>query len=159
MTSSTEQRTISFQGIPSPGASCGTPKSEYGCPFRTSGRGAVRLNDSTLVMSVIIYAGGSFANPNSLLRDVATSVIAFRSTDDGYTWTYSGTVLSAADVPHSQEGPNENDLVVLADGKSIMCVVRLDAGDGHLTRPCTEPFLFPLARLVLVAMRDEITVL
>jgi len=37
-------------------------------------------------------------------------------------------------VPQSEEGPNENDLVLLADG-TIMCVVRLDAGDGPVSRP------------------------
>ena len=35
----------------------------------------------------------------------------------------------------SEEGPNENDMVLLADGKTIMCVIRLDAGDGPLTHP------------------------
>lgn len=134
--SATLDRPIVFQGLPSPGASCGSDKSEYGCPFRTGGRGYVRLSDNTLVMSIIIYAGGTFANPNPLLTGVSTSVVAFRSTDEGFTWNYSGTILSAAQVPHSQEGPNENDLVLLADKKSIMCVVRLDAGDGKLTHPC-----------------------
>ena len=48
---------------------------------------------------------------------------------------YSGTILAASSVPKSQEGPNENDLVMLGDGKTIMCIVRLDAGDGPLTHP------------------------
>jgi hypothetical protein len=32
-------------------------------------------------------------------------------------------------------GPNENDLTLLADGRTILCVVRLDAGDGPVSRP------------------------
>ena len=61
--------------------------------------------------------------------------VAFRSVDDGYTWTFTGSILDASQAPESEEGPNENDLVLLADGKTIMCVVRLDAGDGPVSHP------------------------
>ena len=36
---------ITFKGLPAPGATCGTGKKEFGCPFRTSGRGYVRTSD------------------------------------------------------------------------------------------------------------------
>lgn len=62
-------------------------------------------------------------------------VIAFRSTDNGYHWTYAGKILTAAQAPVSQEGPNENDMVLLADNKTIMCIIRLDAGDGRVSHP------------------------
>ena len=61
--------------------------------------------------------------------------MAFRSKDDGYTWDFAGWVLDAASVPSSQEGPNENDITLLKDGKTIMCVCRLDAGDGTVSHP------------------------
>ena len=126
--------TVSFQGLPQP-ATCGTAKSVYGCPFRTSGRGAVRLADGTLVMTAIVYWGGERANPNPKLSPFSTSVVAFRSADDGFTWDFVGTVLDAAHAPASEEGPNENDVALLADGHTLLCVVRLDAGDGKVSGP------------------------
>jgi hypothetical protein len=48
------QRPIIFRGIPSPGASCGDGKPAFGCPFRTGGRGYVRFEDGTLVMTIIV---------------------------------------------------------------------------------------------------------
>ena len=30
----------------------------------------------------------------------------------------------------SQEGPNENDVVLLKDGVTLLCVMRIDGGDG-----------------------------
>ena len=36
-------------------------------------------------------------------------------------------------MPASEEGPNENDLVLAGDGKTILCVFRTDAGDGYTT--------------------------
>ena len=132
-----ENRSITFESIPAPGITCGTGRAAFGCPFRTGGRGYVRLPDTgELVMSIIVFWGGSeHSSPNAKVAKVATSVVAFRSKDEGYTWQYSGSILDAKHAPASQEGPNENDLVLLADGKTIMCVVRLDAGDGGVTHP------------------------
>ena len=75
-----------FRGIPAPGVSCGSAKRAYGCPFRLSGRGYVRLPDGALVMSAIVWAE-QWANPDPSLAAVSTSIIAFRSTDEGLTWT------------------------------------------------------------------------
>jgi hypothetical protein len=42
-----------------------------------------------------------------------------------------GTVARAAHFPTSGEGPNENDVVLLADGRTLMVVFRIDDGvDG-----------------------------
>ena len=125
-----------FRGIPAPGVSCGNAKHAFGCPFRLSGRGYVRLPDSTLVMSVIVYAK-QWANPNPKLAEEATSIIAFRSTNDGLDWDYAGLIIAARDAPTSEEGPNENDLVLAGDGTTILCVLRLDAGDGPTTHRYT----------------------
>lgn len=132
----TVQKLVVFKGIPKPCFSCGNGKHLFGCPFRTGGRGYVRLLDDTLVMSVIVYWGeGGPNNPTPHLRETSTSVVAFRSVDEGFTWEYSGSILNAAQVPMSEEGPNENDLTLLKDGETIMCVVRLDAGDGQVSHP------------------------
>ena len=55
------------------------------------------------------------------------SLLAFRSTD-GLRWHYTSTVVKG-DNRLQKLGPTEPDLAVLADGKSIMCVIRMD-GDG-----------------------------
>ena len=121
-----------FSGIPAPGVSCGNAKHAFGCPFRLSGRGYVRLHDGTLVMSVIVWAK-QWANPDPKLEEEATSIVAFRSYNDGLDWTYAGLIVAARDAPSSEEGPNENDIVLAGDGKTILCVFRMDAGDGPLT--------------------------
>ena len=70
------------------------------------------------------------------------SVVAFRS-KDGYIWEYAGTILDAAGVPQSEEGPNQNDVVLLADSRTLLCVMRVDSGEGS-SRAQT-----PFSRLVL----------
>lgn len=124
---------LTFRGLPTP-ASCGDSGHSFGCPFRPSGRGYVRLPDGSLVMSIIIWWGGEHANPDPKLASKATSVVAFRSTG-GLIWDYAGTIVDASQTPASEEGPNENDLALLADGETILCIVRLDAGDGPVSRP------------------------
>ena len=174
---------VIFRGLPQ-SATCGNPKRPglFGCPFRTGGRGVVRLAglllhplrplhrcrpnmppmhpmhpntihlvhlvhpvhpmhpcrafaDGVLVMSIIIYWGGAHASPDAAVAHSATSVVAYRATDGvGLTWEYAGIILDAASAPESEEGPNENDLAIMADGR-ILCVLRLDAGDGARSRP------------------------
>jgi len=126
---------VQFREIPEPGISCGTSSSAFGCPFRKSGRGYVQFADGEMVMTIIVWWGKPHSNPHPKLAAKATSIIAFSSKDHGFTWDYAGKVLDAADVPDSEEGPNENDVVLLKDGKTIMSVIRLDAGDGPLTHP------------------------
>ena len=140
-----QSRPVTFRGLPQP-ATCGSHRHAFGCPFRTGGRGYVRLADGTLVMTIVVYWDGKHANPHPQLRIDATSVVAFRSTDDGYTWEYAGTVADAAAFPQSREGPNENDLALLKDATTILCVMRLDAGDGDLAAGATERQYLPYAK-------------
>lgn len=57
-------------------------------------------------------------------------VYAWHSTD-GQHWNYRGTVATTDQFPTSGEGPNENDVVLLADGRTLMVVFRIDDGvDG-----------------------------
>ena len=45
------------------------------------------------------------------------------------------------DYQWSGEGPNESTLSLLADGKTLMAVIRMDAGDGHAAgKPYSKSF-------------------
>ena len=57
-----------------------------------------------MVMSIIVWWGGTHANPNPKLRDAATSIIAFSSTDGGFVWNYAGIILDAS-------GCNDFDII------------------------------------------------
>ena len=56
-------------------------------PFRTGGRGVVELVENgknVFVQSIsFIWNGEKYANPRPELKDYATTVIAFRSSDGG----------------------------------------------------------------------------
>eukprot|EP00041_Stephanoeca_diplocostata_P013864 m.247244 g.247244 ORF g.247244 m.247244 type:complete len:413 (+) comp19493_c0_seq1:117-1355(+) len=60
------------------------------------------------------------------------SLLAYVSEDNGITWNYRSTIASGQNFGgfQSLEGPNENDVVLLKDGKTIFCVLRRDGGDG-----------------------------
>jgi len=129
----TVNRTMSFSGVPQPGLL--TVQGAGG-----SG-GAVTLGDGSLLMSVrVMWAGapGIHNNPNSTR---ATSIVAFHSSD-GYEWRYRGSVMDAASMPQSLEGPSEHDLVLLADNKTVLCITRLDGGDG------SRSWILPYGRAV-----------
>ena len=61
---------------------------------------------------------------------VATSVVAFRSSDNGSSWEYTATLCNASDHRGCGECCNENHVVTLADGHTVMAVYRMGAGDG-----------------------------
>ena len=112
------QRT-SFASLPVPlacrGADC----------FWTSGAGTVRLPDGTYLQTTVIpWLGGEFGAQAS-----ASGVHAW-SSNDTFAWSFVGTVATAAQFPDSGEGPNENSLSLAADGRTVVCVMRLDGGDG-----------------------------
>lgn len=52
------------------------------------------------------------------------SILAFRS-DDGYKWRFASVIANESQVPWSTFGPNEHDLTVLGDNKSIMAAIRI----------------------------------
>jgi hypothetical protein len=63
------------------------------------------------------------------------SIVAIKSAD-GYSWSYAGAVANASGpggYPNSTFGPDENDIAVLGDGKTILCVIRMDGDAGCST--------------------------
>ena len=71
------------------------------------------------------------------------SVVAFVSDTTGRNWTMRSTVASPRDMlkgnkrlPHCpplgcEEGPSENAIALLRDGKTLLNVMRIDGGDGQ----------------------------
>lgn len=58
---------------------------------------------------------------------------------DTMTWQYRTTVAKDRQVPGHGEGPSENSLARLADGKTLLAVVRFGAGDGGvLLKPTAD---------------------
>ena len=125
-----------FTGIPKPGVTCGDMHFWGSCPFLIDGGGSsggiIEINENNtavLVQTVTVYLGDKiYANPRKELNNISLSIIAFRSIDGGFTWTYSSVVISASAVPESEEGPNENDLVLIDGGKTI--------ATSSITDPC-----------------------
>ena len=85
------------------------------------------LADGSFLLSVRVLWQGQHA-------PFPISIVAFHSTDGGYGWNFRGIVMNASLTPQSLEGLSENDLVMMADGASVMCVTRLDGGDGSRSR-------------------------
>lgn len=60
------------------------------------------------------------------------SIVAYITEDDGLTWRFLSEIASKQRMGGfpSEEGPNENDVVMLRDNKTLLCVFRKDGGDG-----------------------------
>ena len=108
-------RPVCFHGVPAAGT--------RGPLFRTDGAATLRLPDGSLLASVIIPL-------NPKVDGKRCTLVAFRSDAEGFEWKYVGTIVRPADVPQSHEGPNENAFALLPDRKTVLCVMRLDAGDA-----------------------------
>lgn len=95
--------------------------------------GPIELHDGSFLGTVGIY--WSHNNPLSPTVDGPLhrmSVVAIRSTDS-LTWRFAGVVANASGpggYHDSSTGPTENDLAVLTDGKTLLCVLRMD-GDSR----------------------------
>ena len=55
------------------------------------------------------------------------SLVCFRSTDGGYNWAFRSFIVKHSDMPWSYYGPNEHSEALLADGKTILVVMRPDS--------------------------------
>jgi hypothetical protein len=98
--------------------------------------GPIALPDGSLLGTVGIY--WSHDNPLSPTPDGPyhrMSIVAIRSTD-GFNWHYQGAVANASGpggYPTSAFGPDENDIALLEDGKTLLCVIRMDGDSGCST--------------------------
>jgi hypothetical protein len=111
--------------------------------FLLSSGGTVNLPDgSRLQTSNIFWEGGdpyigsckgTYGN-HPWHKDWCQSIVIFRSVAPFTKWSLQGTIANASDYPNSWEGPNEHDVVMLADGKTILSVFRTDGGDGDFMK-------------------------
>ena len=104
-----------------------------GCPFRVGGHGSnnvVRLSDGSFLQTVNIF----FTTHTT--HQGPSSLVCYRSTD-GKRWDFLSLIANATDFPDSEEGPNESALTWLADGATLMAVMRMDGGDGPPDRKHT----------------------
>lgn len=121
---STIDTDIQFLNLPHP-VTC---KLNFGgCPFRLEGGDLLALPTTplTYLYSTIVYWAG--------IGPWNTSIVGFRSTDGGNTFTYLGPIANSTSYLTSDEGPNENSLTLLSDNRTILCLFRMDAGDGPAT--------------------------
>ena len=139
----------SFTGLPSP-AICNSTDDNcvYGAGNDGAWSQAARLADGSYVTcTAFVWLCGHFGVPAEL-----AGIHAWRS-DDSYHWTWVGRAAALTELPGYSapfdlrygnapinpeepawfgpgEGPNEHDLVLLADEKTLMVVFRVDSSDG-----------------------------
>lgn len=103
------------------------------------GASLVLSTDGRTILQTASFAFGD--NPTS---SYAQSTTVYLSTDGGNHFAYLSTVAAAGDYLDSQEGPGgEMDLALLppkgGQPSTIVCVLRVDAGDGPRSHPY-KPF-------------------
>ena len=120
-------KTTTFTGLP---AAVAAGMGDFG---KDSG-GVALLSDGSMVLTLDVRWGyDRGAGPDTARLDdltVATSVVAFRSLDNGSSWEYTATLCNASNHRGCGECCNENHVVTLADGHTVMAVYRMGAGDG-----------------------------
>jgi hypothetical protein len=98
------------------------------CPFRFDSGNTVRFPDGSLVISINV-----FYKPDHKIHGDGSSVVLFSSDAAGLNWQFRSNVATAETFQWSGEGPNESTISLLSDGKTLICIMRMDAGDGHTT--------------------------
>jgi len=101
---------ISITGLPHP-VRCAA-KGPGGCPMYLDDLGHTIVPGSppTHVQLAEVYWGG---------HGLSMSVVAFVSTDFSH-WTFASIVANASWFLQTEEGPNENAVCLLADGKTLL---------------------------------------
>jgi hypothetical protein len=125
---------MTFTGLPKPTKCWPT----VGC-MRLGGTTSVTLGGNRgMLMTTIVQWGGQPSSTCNLSQPVFTcnqsSIVVFKSTDSVH-WKFLSVLADAHDHPESLEGPNEHDMALLADGETLLAVVRFDGGDGGLKPP------------------------
>ena len=112
------------------------------------GGGISPLDDSGLnfIATPQVWYSNDPITPNAGFTCCNGSIAAFVTHNAGDTWTYVSDVATKASVEaagwKTEEGPNENDVVLMGDGKTIMVVFRIDGGDGAPKPSPHVPYLF-----------------
>jgi hypothetical protein len=117
---------VRFHGVPYPGANITHPSIHPG----SRNYGVVRKADGGYVIATCILWNGlqPRAGPPHEGSFTPFSVVAFTS-DDGYDWTYASVIANWSSSDKFW-GPNENDMSLLADNKTLLTVLRMD-GDSN----------------------------
>jgi hypothetical protein len=117
---------VRFHGLPYPGVNTSHPSIHPG----SRNYGVVRKLDGSYVLATCILWNGLQPRKGPPHEGIFTpfSVVAFTS-EDGYDWSYASVIAnwSAAD---KYWGPNENDMSLLSDNKTLITVLRMD-GDSN----------------------------
>jgi hypothetical protein len=93
--------------------------------------GPIRRADGSLLATLGLYWAGEPTTPSPDGPILKMSVVAIESSD-GFSWRFLSIVANATSGQNSSVfGPNENDISLQGDRKTILCVLRMD-GDG----PC-----------------------
>jgi hypothetical protein len=117
-----------------------------------SGGTAGPLADSTWVATPWIMYAPNYTRTTEVGVDGALgleccngSVVAYVSDTTGMSWHLRSIIASKETLTKlripSEEGPNENTVVILRDGKTLLCVIRVDGGDGA-PHSYHRPYLF-----------------
>ena len=115
------------------------------------GGGTSPLDDSGLnfIATPQVWYSDNPITPKAGFKCCNGSIAAFVTHDAGDTWTYVSDVATKASVEaagwKTEEGPNENDVVLMGDGKTIMVVFRIDGGDGAPKPSPHVPYLFAIS--------------
>lgn len=97
----------------------------------------VRLADGSLVISINLY----YQPGAQKIKGDGSSVVLLSSDGEGLNWEWRSDVATAEEFQWSGEGPNESTLSLLSDGTTLICIIRMDAGDGHATgKPYAKRF-------------------
>jgi hypothetical protein len=127
-TVTTHARSIGIRGLPHP-VQCLVQDSKIvpgGCPMYLDDSGSTIIpgsgsSPSTYVQLAEVSWGG---------HGISMSVVAFVSVDQR-SWEFASIVANASWFgANVEEGPNENALALLSDGRTLLSMFRVDGGDG-----------------------------
>jgi hypothetical protein len=97
-----------------------------------------------LFTAIVRWGGAQALGCDHSLPVVTTcnqsSIVVYHCDARGKDWRFLSVLADAHDYPESLEGPNEHDLTLGPDGKTLVAVVRFDGGDGPPHRLNFRPF-------------------
>ena len=86
--------------------------------------GPIRRADGVWLATIGLFWAGQPLSPSPDGPVLKMSVVALES-HDSYAWRFLSIVANATNGKSSSVfGPDENDLALLADGKTVLCVIR-----------------------------------